>query len=268
LKVGWIDFLNTLPFDFSTKKVNFKIDVVKGVPSEINQLLKKGIIDVGFISSAEYIENFENYLILPDLSISSYKNVQSVGIFSNKPIEEIDKIYLSTASKTSRLLTKIVFKEFLKKDVKYESLKNYKDIEKKSILLIGDNAIKFKTKFKYVYDLSTIWFEKTGLPFVFALWGVNKKYFEKNSEEVIYFQRLLLETKEEFFKKIENRIKDKKLEIDKNYAVKYLKNLDYSLEKEHLQSLNYFSDLLYKHKLINKLPEFNFIGVKDEVKNK
>ncbi len=268
MKIGWIDFLNTLPFDFSYKKIDKKIEIVKGVPSEINYLLGKERIDIGFISSAEYIENFENYLILPELSISSYKNVQSVGLFSNKPIEEIDTIYLSTASKTSRLLTKIVFKEFFMKEIDYIDLENYKNIEEKSVLLIGDNAIKFKNKFKYVYDLSSIWFENTGLPFVFALWCVNKKYFSKNPEKVINFQKLLIDTKEDFFKDIENKVKNINLNIDKNYLVKYLKNLDYSLEKEHLQSLHFFSNLLHKHKLIKKVPEFNFIGVKDEVKNK
>ncbi len=268
MKIGWIDFLNTLPFDFSHGKIDKEIEIIKGVPSQINKLLKKGKIDIGFISSAEYIENYEKYLILPDLSISSYKNVQSVGIFSNKPIEEIDTVRLSNASKTSRLLTVIIFKEFLKKEIKYKNLENYEDLDKKSVLLIGDNAIKFKNKFKYAYDLSSIWFENTGLPFVFALWCVNKDYFYKNSEKVESFQKLLIQTKEEFFRNIENKLKDKNLQIDKQYAVKYLKNLDYTLEKEHLQSLNYFSELLFKHKLIGKMPEFNFIEVKDEVKNK
>ncbi len=268
MKIGWIDFLNTLPFDFSNKKIDKRIEIVKGVPSQINQLLEKEKIDIGFISSAEYIENFEKYLILPDLSISSYKNVQSVGIFTNKSLEEIETIYLSKASKTSRLLTQIIFKEFLNKKIEYKELENYEKIEEKSVLLIGDNAIKFKNKFKYVYDLSSIWFENTGLPFVFALWSVNKSYFIRNKEEVLDFQKLLLETKEEFFKDIQNKIKDINSRIDKDYAIKYLKNLDYSLENEHIQSLNHFSKLLHKHKLIKKLPEFNFIEVKDEVKNK
>ncbi len=267
MKIGWIDFLNTLPFDFTGEKVS-GIEIVKGVPSEINHLLRKEKIDIGFISSGEYIENFHKYLILPDLSISSYKNVQSVGIFSNKPLNEIKTVYLSTASKTSRLLTKIVFKEFFKKDVNYKDLKNYENIEQKTVLLIGDNAIKFKDSFKYIYDLSTLWFENTGLPFVFALWCVNRNYFNYHKEEVLNFQRVLVETKEEFFKNVETKIKSANIKFDKKYAVKYLKNLDFSLEEEHLNSLKLFSDLLYKNKLINVVPEFNFIGVKDEVKNK
>ncbi len=266
MKIGWIDFLNTLPFEFSEENNNFEI--VKGLPSEINNLLRNGLIDAGFISSAEYIENFNNYLILPDLSITSYKNVQSVGIFSNKPLEEIEIIHLSTASKTSRFLTKIVFKEFFNRKIKYVNLNNYQNIEEKSVLLIGDNAIKFKDKFKYIYDLSTIWFENTGLPFVFALWGVNKNFYKENPDDVINLYKLLLDKKENFFKNIDEKIKKINLEINTEFAVKYLKNLDYSLESEHIESLKYFSKLLHKHNLIDKIPEFNFIGVKNEVNNK
>ncbi|MBO97835.1 MAG: radical SAM protein, partial [Flavobacteriales bacterium] len=36
-----------------------------------------------------------------------------------------------------------------------------------------------KDKYKYVYDLSSIWKKLTGLPFVFALWVTNKNLDNK-----------------------------------------------------------------------------------------
>ena len=42
-------------------------------------------------------------------------------------------------------------------------------------LVIGDRAFALNTKHAYIYDLSAIWKEMTGLPFVFAAWVANKK---------------------------------------------------------------------------------------------
>jgi len=261
LKVGWIDFLNTTVFNFEKAniKLNFNYRLVKGYPSHINELLRKGNIDVGAISSAEYIENFENYLILPDLSISAVNKVHSVAVFSNKPLDEIEEIHLSKASKSSRYLTKIVFKRFFNKTIKYKELEDYEDIGKKSVLLIGDNAIIFSKKFKYIYDLSEIWLKETGYPFVFALWAVKKDIFKSQKEEIIQFHKVLLLTKEKILNNLDKYIENGK--INKSFAKIYLKSLDYSLKEKHINSLKLFSKYLKEENIINKLPEFNLLSV-------
>jgi len=259
LKIGWIDFLNTLPFCFerSGLKLPFKYELKKGYPSDINKLLYEGKIDIGLISSAEYIDNFERYFILPSISISAIKKVYSVAVFSNKHLEEIKTIYLSKASKSSRLLTKVVFDKFLQKKVEYQELENYSNIESKSVLLIGDNAILFSNKFKYIYDLSELWNKETGYPFVFALWCVRKESLKEKKEEVKLFYKTLIKAKEIIFKNLESFIQHNN--IDKNFAKTYLENLDYSLTNEHIKSLELFSQYLQELGIINKKPEFNLL---------
>ena len=261
MKIGWIDYLNTLPFDINLTEVRTKLDIkfVKGVPSQINEKLKNKEIDIGFISSAEYLQNFKDYFIFPDLSISALNKVESVCIFSNKPIEKAEEVYLTKASKTSRLLTKIIFKYFLNKNIQYKNLEGYQNIENKTVLLIGDNAIKYKSQFKYVYDLSAIWYKKTNLPFVFALWCVRKDFFQENKEKVLEFYKNLKKSKEKFFSNINFFLDKANVKIDKNYAYRYLKNLDYCLTKEHVKSLKLFSDYLQKEDLIKEIPTFEFI---------
>ena len=81
-------------------------------------------------------------------------------------------------SRTSVALLKILLKEYwqlnpeLKKaDVGFEE--NIKG--KHAALVIGDRAFALNDKHAYIYDLSAIWKEMTGLPFVFAAWVANKK---------------------------------------------------------------------------------------------
>ncbi|WP_299239625.1 MqnA/MqnD/SBP family protein [Sulfurihydrogenibium sp.] len=246
MKIGWIDYLNTLPFQIE-KFRDFQI--VKDVPSNLNKLLFEGKIDVGIISAAEYLEHYYKYFILPDLSISSYKDVKSVILASHIPLEDIEKVYITKESKTSVNLLRVIFEIFLNKKPEYkpfESLKN-----KLSVLLIGDKALKHKSDYPYVYDLSKIWFDYTNLPFTFALWCVNKEYFLNNREEIYNFQRKLKENVKEFFEKIDNY----PLETEKK---EYLKNLSYDLTDKHIQSLRLFSQYLKQLNLIKKLPDFRF----------
>jgi len=50
---------------------------------------------------------------------------------------------------------------------------------KTAALIIGDRAFSANSQYKYVYDLSEIWKEMTGLPFVFACW-ISNKDIDKN----------------------------------------------------------------------------------------
>jgi Predicted periplasmic solute-binding protein len=246
MKIGWIDYLNTLPFQIERFR---DFQIVKDVPSNLNKLLFEGKIDVGIISAAEYLEHYYKYFILPDLSISSCKDVKSVILASHIPLEDIEKIYITKESKTSVNLLRVIFEFFLNKKPEYkpfESLKN-----KPSVLLIGDKALKHKSDYPYVYDLSKIWFDHTNLPFTFALWCVNKEYFLNNREKVYNFQRNLKENVKEFFEKIDSY----PLEKEKK---DYLKNLSYDLTDTHIQSLRLFSQYLKQLNLIKKLPDFRF----------
>lgn len=262
MRIGWIDYLNTLPFNFEKTGIGlgFSYELVKGFPSQINRFLSEKKVDVGFISSVHYIQNFNDFLILSDLSISSLNKVKSVVILSKKPLEKITHIYLTKESKTSQYLTKVIFKVFLNKNPVYKPLSD-EDIEnKEAVLLIGDKAIKFSDRKKYRYDLSEIWFKETGLPFVFALWCVRKDYYEKNKDKVKKLNQVLKTSKNRFFENPEKYIKDQ-------FLINYLKNLDYCLSEEHIKSLKLFSEYLLETGLIKEKPTFRFIEDKNEAYN-
>ena len=268
IKLGWIDFYNTIPFDYELIgiKPDIQIERIKSYPSKINKLLYNTEIDVGFISSAEYIENFDRYILFPNLSISALNKVKSVAIFSNTPIDEINTIYLTTQSKTSRYLTKIIFTEFFNKSIQYKDLTNLGSVNNKSVLLIGDDAIRYTTKFNFIYDLSEIWYKNTKLPFVFALWTVRKELIYTRYKDLMNLYNTFKISKDKFFKNPEFYLSRRKdINIDKKFLENYLKNLDYSLTKKHLESLKLFSKLLLKNGFIKKFPEFNFIQINGKI---
>lgn len=246
MKVGFIDYKNTIPFGIDTIQ---GIEIVRDVPANLNRMIYQDRIDAGIISSAEYIEHYFKYFILPDISISSKDKAMSVLILSNQPVDKIQKIYLTKESKTSVLLLKVILEKFMGLKPEYRQFNSPKN--KDTVLVIGDLALKLRDSFKYRYDLGEIWHRQTGLPFVFALWCVRKEFLLQNRDEVLRFHTRLKQNIDSFFKSIPP-------ELDQQTA-DYLQNLDYSLREEHIKSLMLFSNYLYEMKLIKSLPDFRFI---------
>lgn len=175
-----MSYLNTKPLLFGIKNhpVINEIELVEDYPSAIGQMLINGEIDIGLIPVA-LIPELKEWSFAADYCIGCDGPVASVCIFSEVPIEQIQKVYLDYQSRTSVLLAQILLKEYWKKNVGYLSCDS--DEYRKKIsgttaaLVIGDRALEQKNISAYFYDLGEAWKAHTGLPFVFAAWVSNKK---------------------------------------------------------------------------------------------
>jgi chorismate dehydratase len=204
LRVGQIEYANCTPL-FSALKKNFDCTdyrFVSGVPAVLNGMLSRGEIDLCPSSSFEYAKSPDMYYLLPGLSISSIGAVKSVLLFSRLPIEQLDHqaIGLTTESETSVNLLKIILKKgygltnhFQRSTLVLDDALNTFG----AFLLIGDAALKrgLEARGIYVYDLGALWYELTGLPFVFALWIVTRKAVEAGIGEVRLLGERLLKAK-------------------------------------------------------------------------
>ena len=184
LKLGHIVYSNCFPphAGIVMQKVAFPFKLVEGIPTQLNRLLHEGSIDVSPSSSIEYAMNPGRYVLLPDLSITSKKQVMSILLESTVPIEELDNrvVAVTTASATSVVLLRILL------EIRYGANPGYISYEQgvedpadraDAMLTIGDLAIQRAavSSYPHCYDLGRLWNEFTGLPFVFALWQVNDR---------------------------------------------------------------------------------------------
>ena len=145
---GSISYLNLLPFQLFLKK-NLKSSAAKmsfnykrAVPSKINAALKRKEVNAAFISSIESRKS-----LCTNLGIIAHKKVYSVLLLEGE--NESDP-----ASATSNQLAKVL------------------DLQGK--VLIGDAALKHYLDGERGIDLAEAWYDKTGLPFVFARLCYNK----------------------------------------------------------------------------------------------
>ena len=183
LKISVVSYLNTIPFIYGLEQSGLakKLDISLDIPSACADKLLTNKVDIGLVPIV-VLKQIQNAYIISDFCIGADGAVDTVCLFSDVPINEIESIFLDYQSKTSVELLKILLKEYWKVSPKLiEAKANYEQHikGKKAGLIIGDRGFQYQNKFKYVYDLSAIWKLHTGLPFVFACWVANKEIEEK-----------------------------------------------------------------------------------------
>ena len=238
-KIGKMPYLNSEIF-YLKKESEFEYINLK--PSEMGKSIIKGEIDAGPISLVDFI-NSKSLKPIQNYCVSTRKYANSVYIFSNKSLEEINKIYVTNETSTSVILMKVLNQFYWKND-DLKITKNISDSDAQ--LLIGDKALKLnrsKNNFNYVIDLGYEWYKFTSLPFVFALWSHNNLSSNvlKSIEKCINFG---INNYEKSLQTIINKRKDKKFSplIIKNY----LNGFNYKLNKAENNAITTFKELYNK----------------------
>ncbi len=194
IRVGAVSYLNTKPliYGFENGLMIDTVELQMDYPASIAQKLIKNEIDIGLVPVA-ILPNLKEHYIITDCCIGSDGAVASVCLFSDVPLEKIERIYLDYQSNTSVQLLKILLKSFWK--INPELIDAGEGFEKNingttAGLVIGDRAFLQKEKSKHFFDLGLAWKQMTGLPFVFAAWVSNKKLpqdFTKQFNEATSF---------------------------------------------------------------------------------
>ncbi len=171
-RVSIVEYTNSLPFIWGIEATGFdkKIILTKDNPAVCAEKLITGQSDIGLVPVATlpFIPHAE---IISDYCIGANGAVNSVFLFSNKPINKVAVIRLDLQSRTSNLLTQLLAKNYWK--ITPEFTKD-DTVSADAFVEIGDRAFGKSEDFVYAYDLAEEWKNFTGLPFVFAVWVANK----------------------------------------------------------------------------------------------
>jgi len=179
LKISAVSYLNTVPFIYGLKqsKLIDTIDLQLDYPSICADKLINGDVDLALVPVV-VIPKLQDPHIISNYCIGANGGVGTVCLYSDVPINEIESIALDYQSRTSVSLLKILLNDYwqLHPELK-KSKEGFEDNIKgnNAALVIGDRAFSLNTKHKFIYDLSAIWKEMTGLPFVFAGWVANTR---------------------------------------------------------------------------------------------
>jgi len=180
VRLGAVGFLNARPLVHELD-MHPRFDLRYDVPSECARLLHAGSIDVGLIPSIEYLRGGP-YRIVPDVAIVSHGAVDSVALYTTKPMRDVRSIAMDTSSRTSVALVHVLCDRHFGIEPALEPREP--DVATMlahcdAALIIGDAALLLDEKSAAgslqsgieKIDLGEVWTTMTGLPFVYAFWA-------------------------------------------------------------------------------------------------
>ena len=180
IRVGIVSYLNTRPLIYGLKlePIASQIELIEDNPARLAEMLKNNEIDLGLIPIAAIPELKEWYLS-GDYCIGTEGEAASVCLFSEVPLEQIERVYLDYQSRTSVELLKWIMNEYwgIRSEIIISENEDYRKKIKGTTagLVIGDRAFEQRKLSTFFYDLGAEWKKITGQPFVFAVWVSNKK---------------------------------------------------------------------------------------------
>jgi chorismate dehydratase len=243
IKISAVSYTNTLPFIYGLENHHIKneIELSLDVPAICAQKLVNNQVDIGLVPVAALLE-MPNFHIISDFCIGANGRVNSVFIFSNCPIEQVEILQLDPQSRSSNNLALVLLKNYWKMEPKLiQNANNYGDSKaiNTAFVQIGDRTFGKENKHLYAYDLALEWKNLTGLEFVFAVWVSNKileDTFIRSFNEAL---KLGLEYRNEVLENIK--------EIT-NFDLKdYLFNkIDYQLTENKKKALQLFHQFITK----------------------
>ncbi|MFK7969836.1 MAG: menaquinone biosynthetic enzyme MqnA/MqnD family protein [Bacteroidia bacterium] len=175
MRIALVSYINTTPFtdglrhEFSDQEVNLNLLP----PSDCAKAFQQGDVDIALLPVGS-LPDLDQVSILPNWCIGANGSVESVFIVSQRPIEELDTIYLDPHSRSSNGLANILMQYHwhINPALKNNPKRSFTKVKDRTgAVIIGDQAIRMRGKFRYVYDLSKSWQQLTGMPFTFAVWA-------------------------------------------------------------------------------------------------
>lgn len=160
-----------------TPEITANFEITYTVPSSCAKALQQGAADIGIVPVITYA-TIPDLVVIPRIAIAARGAVRSILLVSKVPIEEIRTVAVDSSSRTSVALTQVLLTKFFGGKRRLISMDPHLECmlaQCEAALIIGDPALMARTDGLYCYDLAQLWHERTGKPFVFAVWTVRRQ---------------------------------------------------------------------------------------------
>ena len=271
-RISASSYSNTAPlvWSFLYGSNHGKVELIlDNAPARSAELLSQGRVDAALVPVIAS-QSIPDVKLIPNVCVGARERVRSVCLVTRGgELEEVRSVSLDTSSRTSVVLTKIIFREFLGFEPDWRPAEPNIDAmlaESDAALLIGDPALSIaergtrdaeldrESRIEDLgsFDLAALWHRYTGLGFVFAMWMTTRDRCEID----------FAAARDEGIQHIP--------EIAANYApqtglgiptlVEYLsENISYSIEPSMQKGLELYLELAHKHGLTERKPEIRLI---------
>lgn len=148
--------------------------ILDNAPARSAELLAGGRVDAALVPVIAY-QQIDGLQLIPDVCVGARECVRSVCLITDgRELTDVSSVALDLSSRTSVVLTKVIFREFLGFEPEWRDAAPDVDAMLQSsdaALLIGDPALSLSSGGTLrAFDLAELWHEYTGLGLIFAMW--------------------------------------------------------------------------------------------------
>ena len=234
--------------------------ILDNAPARSAELLTQDRVDAALVPviASQFIDGVK---LVPNVCVGAKQKVQSVCLVTKgEELENVKSVSLDVSSRTSVVLTKIIFREFLGFEPEWRDAPPDLEAmleESDCALLIGDPALSIaecgtrnaesnpKSTIQNLksFDLAELWHRHTGLGFVFAMWMTRRESIDID----------IASARDEGLNHLDEIAANyaPELKINKNEMLRYLsENISYSVDDSMGKGLELYLKLAAKLELI------------------
>ena len=246
--IGKIPYLNSVPFYENIERRQFKILPV--TPRRMGVLSLKGQLDAGLFSLIDFLQQQDRLEPL-DFCIATRDQVKSVLLFSNHGWQDLNGKTIGIVDDTAtsvKLLQVLLEKRYGIKAIFHRMNSGVNDYTQyDAVLLIGDEALRSRkyglAGFEIVYDLASEWYEWKRLPFVFAIWAVQKTMTQDKKDELKEIIQQSLVRAEGDYASV-GQLPAKRINLTSEESVDYLAGFNFRMGVRERAAIEEFQELL------------------------
>lgn len=194
-RISASSYSNTAPlvWSFLYGANHGKVEIIlDNAPARSAELLAQDRVDAALVPviASQLIDGVK---VIPDVCVGAKRRVRSVCLVTRgADLADVRSVSLDTSSRTSVVLTKIIFREFFGFEPAWRDSEPSIEAmlsESDAALLIGDPALSIsgcgrrtpdldpdsEIQALRSYDLAELWHQYTGLGFIFAMWMTRRE---------------------------------------------------------------------------------------------
>ena len=179
-RLGAVSYLNTLPL-IEGLGACADLDLTLAAPSRLLPMLESGGVDLALAPVVDALRSGPELEAVAAGAIGSDGATLSVRLYSAEPFDRVARVHADADSHTSVALAKLILKdrygatpEFVDFDARERVETSGEAVEwPTAMLMIGDKVVTDSppaVRYPHQIDLGEAWRERTGLPFVYAVW--------------------------------------------------------------------------------------------------
>ena len=259
-------YLRPLLYGLSNSEdyLDLRVDIPAQLPIELQK--RTGNLRCAFLSPIDYARRGGDYCIVPGVGVSSVNRSNTIQLFINPDVHDIEKIAVDIRVTSEIILAKIILaekfpnRESSKKTLQFlPMLPNRDEMLHKAdaALIVNLHPVEDVEEEPFALDLVEEWFDMTGLPYVHGCWVGHD---EEDLGSVI---RELLRSKDRGIAHI-GQIADVlavEKKLPRQFVSQYLSNFSYDFGELEQESMTEFMKYAYFHGILPDVPDLNFFEV-------